>query len=187
MDADARRFLLENGCPKTFDHVLAVAAECEKLAPRFGLDPSACRAAGLMHDMGAVIRRTDMLPFFEARGLPLCEAERRFPFLLHQRLSAFIAREHFGVMDEAILRAVACHSTLRAQASPLDMALFLSDKIAWDQPGEPPYLSGLMEALTVSLPAACRYYMEYTVSSGRLLCPHTDWTEALAWLRCKAD
>ena len=102
-------------------------------------------------------------------------------------LSAFIAREHFGVMDEAILRAVACHSTLRAQASPLDMALFLSDKIAWDQPGEPPYLSGLMEALTVSLPAACRYYMEYTVSSGRLLCPHTDWTEALAWLRCKAD
>ncbi len=25
MDADARRFLLENGCPKTFDHVLALS------------------------------------------------------------------------------------------------------------------------------------------------------------------
>ena len=182
LDEDVRRFLQENGCPRTCAHVFAVSDACAELAARFSLPEAPCRTAALLHDVGAVIRRADMLPWFEQNNLPLCEAERAYPFLLHQRLSACIAREQFGVRDPSILTAVACHSTLRAQASALDMALFLADKIAWDQPGEPPYLPGLKEALENSLPAACRFYMEYTVASGRLLCPHADWTAALRWL-----
>ena len=174
--------LLANGRPKTLAHVQAVSDECAALARRFQLDEGQCRLAGMLHDISAVIRPSDMLRWAEEHPLPLCEAERRHPFLLHQRLSAIVAREDFGVTDEAVLSAIACHTTLRAQASSIDMALFLADKIAWDQPGEPPYLDALSAALEQSMEAACLAYMKHTVESGRLLYPHTNWTRAMEWL-----
>lgn len=174
--------LLANGRPKTLAHVQAVSEECARLARRFGLSENHCRLAGLMHDISAVIRPADMLAWAEAHGLPLCEAERRHPFLLHQRLSRIAAQEAFGVCDEDILCAIECHTTLRAHASAMDMALFIADKIAWDQPGEPPYLAQVLRALDTSLASACLAYMTHTMDTGKLLFPHTNWTEAVRWL-----
>ena len=175
--------LLANGRPRTLAHVQAVAEECARLGARFGVDETQCRLCGMLHDISAVIRPADMLAWTEANGLEWCEAERRHPFLLHQRLSAVVAREDFGVTDGEVLSAIACHTTLQANASPLDMALFLADKIAWDQPGEPPYLSSLLEALERSMQAACLAYMTFTQESGKLLWPHTNWTRAMEWLK----
>lgn len=175
--------LLENGRPKTLAHVQAVAQECIRLARRFDLSLEQARLCGMLHDISAVIRAADMLAWAEAHGWLLCEAERRHPFLLHQRLSRAAAQDCFGITDEAVLSAIECHTTLRPEASALDMALFLADKIAWDQPGEPPYLAAVLKALERSLPAACLTYMNWTEESGRLLFPHTQWTQAVSWLR----
>ena len=177
------KLLLANGRPKTLAHVQAVAEECVRLGRLFGLEAESCRLGGMLHDISAVIRPADMLAWTEAHALPLCEAERRHPFLLHQRLSREVAQRCFDVREAAVLSAIECHTTLRAHATAMDMALFLADKIAWDQPGEPPYLAQLLRALEHSLPAACLCYMTWTEESGRLLYPHTWWTEAAAWLR----
>lgn len=175
--------LEHNGRPKTLAHVRAVAQECQRIAERYGLDASKCRMAGLLHDVSAVIKAADMLSWAKQNALPLCEAEERYPFLLHQRLSALAAQQAFGVTDEDVLSAVACHTTLKAHASAYDMALFLADKIAWDQPGEPPYLNAVIRALETSLEKACLVYMEY--AAGSLLCPHDSWVQALEWLKHK--
>lgn len=182
-EATPEAMLAQNGRPKTLAHVRAVAQECQRIAGTYGLDASKCRMAGLLHDVSAVIKATDMLIWAKQNALPLCEAEERYPFLLHQRLSAVAAQQAFGVADEDVLSAVACHTTLKAHASPYDMALFLADKIAWDQPGEPPYLNAVIRALETSLEKACLVYMDYANDS--LLCPHDNWVQALDWLKHK--
>jgi HD superfamily phosphohydrolase YqeK len=65
-----------------------------------------------------------------------------------------IAAQVFGVTDAGVLGAIGCHTTLRASASALDMAVFVADKIAWDQPGDPPYRAAIRDAAERSLAAA---------------------------------
>ena len=182
LEDDVRAFLLANGRPRTCAHVFAVADANVTLARRFGLDAGKCRAAALLHDVSAALRPADMLDWALRASLPLCEAERGHPFLLHQRLSRIAAEEVFGVRDEEILAPVACHTTLRPYATAPEMALFLADKIAWDQEGKPPWLAAVQEALERSLGAACLAYMRFMEESGRLLCPHDLWIAARAWL-----
>lgn len=180
--ADAGALLLSHGKTATWQHVQAVADVCAELARKFGLDASQCRLAGILHDIAAVVPALDMLRYAQAFNLPLDAAEINHPFLLHQRLSAIIAQEHFGVTDETVLQAIACHTTLRAPASEPDMALFLADKIAWDQPGEPPFLPLVKAALKVSLKHACRVYVDYVMDNGMILQPHQDLLAARKWL-----
>lgn len=183
LEPDVRALLVANNKSKTFTHVAAVAEVCRSLARRFDLDLDTCAAAGLLHDISAIISPSDMLEYARGQGLELCEAELRHPFLLHQRLSRVAAAEHFGITDTDILDAIECHTTLRANASGYDMALFIADKLAWDREGVPPFYDRVIAALDRGLAAACLDYMEYTERSGGLLCPHTNWTLAHAWLR----
>lgn len=181
--ADAGALLLSRGKIATWRHVQAVAEACADLAQRFGLDEEQCRLAGILHDISAVIPASEMLRYAVETGMPLDEAEKKHPFLLHQRLSALVVRENFDFADEAVLEAIACHTTLRAGAADVDMALFLADKIAWDQPGEPPFLPAVNAALEVSLKHACRVYIDYVMDNGMILMPHQDLLAAREWLR----
>ena len=181
--ADAGVLLLSKGKPKTWQHVQAVAQECVHLAERFGLNVEQCRLAGLLHDISAVMPAAEMLRYARETGMALDDAEINHPFLLHQRLSALVARHCFGVEEETVLAAIACHTTLRAEASDVDMALFLADKIAWDQPGEPPFLERVNAALEKSLKEACRVYVDYVMDNGMILQPHQDLLAAREWLR----
>jgi len=183
LECDIELFLKANGRPKTLAHVQEVATVCEQIARQYGLDERKCRAAALLHDISAVIKPADMLRYVTSQSLPVCEAEERYNFLLHQRMSRFVAEAHFSMTDEGILDAIECHTTLRAHATPYDMALFIADKLAWDQPGAPPYDKIVRRSLKDSLKAACLAYMDDTMASGRMLCPHTDWTLAHDWLK----
>lgn len=180
---DAVRLLRANGKEATLAHVRAVADACGALAPRFSLREDRCRLCGLLHDLGAVMRPEDMLSFARGRGMAIDPAEEKYPFLLHQRLSEVLSRELLGVRDEAALLAVGCHTTLRADPSPYDMALFLADKLAWDQEGTPPYAEAVRAALSHSLESACLTYIDYVLLNGRVLCPHRRLLEARAYLR----
>ncbi len=182
-ERDALSLLRANGKTKTARHSEAVAQACQSLAERFGLDAGCAYQSGLLHDVAAVIKPEDMLAHAVAQGFELDEAERRYPFLLHQRFSAMIARENLGIHDASVLSAVACHTTLKPNASQLDMALFVADKLAWDQEGEPPFFADITQALRVSLRAASLAYIEYVLSHGMILCPHRLLTQARAWLK----
>ena len=178
-----RTLLLENGRPKTWEHVSAVADVCVKIGADYGIPSEVCRTAGLLHDVSAVVPASEMLAYAESQGWMIDPAERAHPFLLHQRVSEAAARTRFGVTDEAVLSAIRCHTTLRAAPSPCDMALFLADKLAWDQPGEPPFRSEIERGMAVSLEQACLNYIEYVMGHGMILTPHQWLLDALEWLK----
>jgi predicted HD superfamily hydrolase involved in NAD metabolism len=154
-------FLEYHGYAQTAAHCAAVAAECERLAVRFNLDAGRARLAAWLHDVSAVWPIARRLEVARQLGLPVLPAERRHPMLLHQRLSAVLAEQLFGVSDPAVLAAIACHTTLRPDPAPLDLLLFCADKLAWDQPGTPPYLAGMRAALDDSLQAATVVYLRH--------------------------
>ena len=179
IDQDVPRMLNQYILPATAQHCAAVAAEAGRLAQRFGVDPGAARTAGWLHDVSAVIG-TDWLQAAEELGVEVLPAELVYPNLLHQKISAVLAHQIFGVTDPAILAAIGCHTTLRLGASRLDMVLFVADKLQWDQSGRPPYEAEMSAALERSLEQGAWVYLNYLWEKSENLVVLHPWAEA-AW------
>jgi len=180
---DVKNILLINGRSNTYIHVANVADRNALISKTYDLDHDKCVIAGLLHDISAVIRPEDMLKYAYENRLEVCEAERKYPFLLHQRLSKICAVEYFNISDEEILSAIECHTTLKKCPLKYEMSLFIADKLAWDREGLPPFYEEVNAALDISLEAACYKYMEYMVDNDMILCPHDNWIEAYEQLK----
>lgn len=161
IDHDVPLLLRRHNCPRTAVHCGDVAAEARQLAIRFGADPQQATIAGWLHDVSAVIPNAQRIEAARNYGIDVLPEEAAFPMIIHQKLSAALARDIFDIDDEAILSAVGCHTTLKRDASVLDQVIFVADKIAWDQPGTPPYREELVAALDTSLDRAAFVYLEY--------------------------
>lgn len=110
---DVKNILLLNNKRNTYVHASNVADRSALIAKRYGLDQDKCVIAGLLHDVSAIIKPEDMLKHVSDNRLEICEAERKFPFLLHQRMSRMCAAEYFKISDEDVLSAIECHTTLK--------------------------------------------------------------------------
>lgn len=110
-----------------YAHILRVARIAEALAVAHHLDPRQARLAGLLHDLARLYPGERLLRESAERGLAIDDFERTNPVVLHARLGAELAREWFGVDDEAILSAIRKHTLAAATMSPLDEILYLAD------------------------------------------------------------
>ncbi|MCM3783472.1 bis(5'-nucleosyl)-tetraphosphatase (symmetrical) YqeK [Neobacillus mesonae] len=155
------QFLISNNCPKTADHCMQVGTESRRVAALFEANQEQAEIAGWLHDISAVYPNDQRIPLARELGIDILPEEERFPMIVHQKLSKVMAMEIFNIHDKEILEAVGCHTTLRAYSTQLDQVLFVADKIAWDQAGDPPYLNELEKALEVSLPQAAYCYIRY--------------------------
>ena len=158
---DVVRFLGDHGYPKTVTHCAAVADEAVRIATLVGADAALAEQAAWLHDVSAVFPAATRAHVAETLGVEVLLEEAALPMILHQKLSAVLAREVFSVTNAAVLSAVGCHTTLKARASTLDEVIFVADKLAWDQPGVPPYRDGLVQALDRSLDDAACHYLRY--------------------------
>ena len=174
---DVPAFLNHHGRPKTAVHSAAVAAEARRIAGMVSVPGSLAELGGWLHDVSAVFPPAERLTAAKALGIELLPEEEAFPLIIHQKLSVVLARELFGVVDPGVLSAIGCHTTLRANATNLDKVVFIADKIAWDQPGVPPYREELLTALDRSLDEAAFFFLRY-------LWERRDTLKALhPWLR----
>ena len=169
--------------PKTIDHVKNVAEMNIKIAGQYGLDANICELCGYLHDISAVMPYGDMTAYAVANGWHIYEAERKVPMLLHQRISKVIAEQDFGITDGRILSAVECHTTLKANPSAYDMALFVADKLAWDKEGTPPFYTAVSDGLKQSLEKASLAYQDYIVENKMIFYPHEWFEESMEFLR----
>ena len=110
-----------------FGHTLRVARMAAALARAHGLDPERARLAGLLHDLARLWSDERLLQACAERGMAVDAFERANPVVLHARLGAEIARETFGVTDEAVLSAIRKHTVADGAMTPLDAVLYLAD------------------------------------------------------------
>lgn len=160
-EIDIQQMLEQYNKLHTYEHSVRVANEAKRIAKRFGLDEEAAAIAGYLHDISAIIPNDERIEVAEEMQIEVLQEERIFPMIIHQKLSKRIANEIFKVENETILDAISCHTTLRKNATPIDMVLFVADKIEWDQSGTPPYITEIKEALEQSLEHACFAYISY--------------------------
>lgn len=132
---DVRARLRLRLSPRTYAHCLDVSAQARALASGFGVTPDLTALAGLLHDYAKDLAPEAFVPLAEAAGLEIFEAERDSPSLLHQRLGAHqVAQDLADLVPpdvlSAVARAIACHTTGRADMDALARCVLASDYTA---------------------------------------------------------
>ena len=158
-----------------FAHTLRVARTAELLAAAHGADPLRARIAGLLHDLARLYPGERLLRECRERGMPIDAFEQANPVVLHARLGAELARDDYGIDDEAILSAIRKHTVAAATMSPLDAVLYLADGL---EPGRDfAERAGLLELAFRDLDAAMSAVIEnglaYLRSRGLTAAPQT--------------
>lgn len=174
---EIRKNLKKKLDPGRFEHTLGVAYTCQALAMRYEYDLHKAELAGLLHDCAKRFDNETMLEKCMKREIPMTDGEIRDPSLLHAKLGAWYAREKYGVEDEEILSAIACHTTGKPQMTLLDKILYVADYI---EPGryKAAELPKMRKLAFMDLDLACLSIMEgilkYLESTN---CPIDSMTE----------
>lgn len=101
----------------------------ENLARAHGLSAAQARVAGLLHDLARLYSAERLLEECAQRAIPIDAYARAHPVVLHAPLSAALAKERYGVRDDAILSAIRKHTLGAGDMSPLDCVLYLADSL----------------------------------------------------------
>ncbi|PGD10349.1 bis(5'-nucleosyl)-tetraphosphatase (symmetrical) YqeK [Bacillus toyonensis] len=181
IEHDIKEFLLKYNKEFTYKHSIRVANEARKIAIMFHENEEKAEIAGYLHDISAIFPNEERIKVAEAVGIEILQEERKFPMIIHQKLSRVIVKEIFKVEDEEILDAICCHTTLRKHATKMDLVLFVADKIEWDQNGTPSYLVGIKNGLEKSLEHAAFVYISYLWERKDTLKVIHPWLEEACW------
>lgn len=103
--------------------------EARKIAERFNANADSAEIAGYLHDISAVYSNDVRIQVSYDLGIEVLSEEEAFPMIIHQKISKEMARDIFNIMDQEILDAVGCHTTLKKNSTILDKVLFVADKI----------------------------------------------------------
>lgn len=168
--------------PQRFAHTLYVTACARQLAQRHGVDVTQATAAALLHDCAKCLKLSRMQAL--TKGLVQDEATLSSGALLHSAAGASMAQETFGVSDQAVLDAIACHTTGRVGMTPLDMVVFLADKIETSRPFYP-FLEEIRALSQADLPRAVLLSLETTVNhvKTKRSAVHPATLQVIAWLK----
>ncbi len=110
-------------------HTIGVANEARRLARIYGIDEREAEIAGLLHDYAKNFSDDELLTYALQAGLPISEAERCAPHLLHGPVGALLAKSDYPNISEAIVQAIRCHTTGERQMGDLAKIIYISDII----------------------------------------------------------
>lgn len=171
----ARRVRGQLGQEHRYRHVVRVARCADVLAQAHGIDSHQARLAGMLHDLARLYDAKRLLEESRKRAIPVDDYALRHPIVLHAAVGADIARDEFGINDEAVLSAIRKHTLADGTMSGLDCVLYLADGL---EPGrefaERDELFALsMRDLSAGMRATLRSSVEYLRSRGLPLAPQT--------------
>ena len=157
---ESQRLLQAAGQTETAVHTLSVTGHAVTLARQFGVDPRAAEMAALLHDVSKIWSPERHLEIAPALGIEVLVEERQAPFLLHQKVSAALARVVFGITEPSIISAIGCHTTLKPNPSILDALVLVADKLSWDS-SSAPFKEMMERELEASIFGSALVYLEY--------------------------
>ena len=114
---------------KRLVHSLLVAHTARRLARIHGVNEERAALAGLLHDCAKCLPLASMQRAARDARLLLDKETLQSGNLLHGPAGAVVAEKEYGITDPIVLSSIRCHTTGKVGMLPLDMIVFLSDKI----------------------------------------------------------
>ena len=160
---------------KRYEHTLNVKKMAVKLAKRYGVDEDKAALAALLHDSAKEISKDEMRELMRQYPQYAEGGEERPAPVWHGICAAILARTQWGVEDEAILSAIACHTAGKAGMSKLDKVVYLADMTSKerDWPGVGKLRKLEMKDLDAAMLAALKQTNEFVLSHGKPLDPQS--------------
>ena len=167
--------------PNRVAHVLGCRDTAVALAKHWGANAEDAARAGILHDITKAIDGPLQLTLCGAYGKVLSDFSRKYPKTLHALTGSMVAERIFGE-NEAVVSAIECHTTGKADMNLLEKIIYVADYM------EPcRNFSGvekLRELAYTDMDAALKLGLEMTLehlaNQGAEVSPESR--EALAWL-----
>ena len=158
---------------KRYEHTINVKKMAVKLAKRYGADEEKAALAAILHDSAKEISKDEMREIM--RQYPQCAegGESRPTPVWHGICASILARTQWGVEDEAILSAIACHTAGKPGMSKLDKIVYLADMTSAerDWPGVNKLRKLELKDLDAAMLAALKQTNDFVLSQGKPLDP----------------
>ena len=169
-----------------FSHTLAVAYTARHLARAHQLDMVTAETAAILHDCAKCLPVKEMQRICRERSLTEDPGILDSGALMHSIVGASLAASEYGVTDPIVLDAIACHTTGREGMTPMDMVVYLADKIEPTRDSYP-LLEKVRLSAYYSLEKAMLMSMEgteaYVKKGGKQ--PHPQTMATITWLKQK--
>ena len=160
---------------KRYEHTLNVKKMAVKLAKIYGEDEERAALAALLHDSAKEISKDEMREILRAYPQYAEGGEERPAPVWHGVCAAILARTQWGVTDEAVLSAIACHTAGKPGMTRLDKILYLADMTSAerDWPGVEALRALEMEDLDRALCEALKQSIDFVEERGGALDPES--------------
>lgn len=169
---------------KRLTHSLLVAYAARQLACMHGMDEKQAALAGLLHDCAKCLPLAELQRIARENRLLLDKETLQSSNLLHGPVGAVVAEKEYGVTDPNILASICCHTTGKVGMMPLDMIVYLADKIEPSRRSYPA-LEEVRALSRVNLAGAMLHSLESTLEyvKKQNTTPHPLTKQAADWLR----
>ena len=158
---------------KRYQHTLNVKKMAVKLARRYGVQEEKAALAALLHDAAKEIPKEEMKALMAQYPQYAEGGESRPVPVWHGVCAAILARTEWGVTDEAVLSAIACHTAGKPGMTKLDKVVYLADMTSKerDWPGVNKLRKLEMKDLDAAMLAALKQTNDFVLSQGKPLDP----------------
>lgn len=158
---------------KRYEHTLNVRKMAVKLAKQHGADEEKAALAALLHDSAKEISKDEMRAIMQAHPEYAEGGEQRPAPVWHGICASILARTEWGVEDEAVLSAIACHTAGKPGMSKLDKIVYLADMSSKerDWPGVNKLRKLEMKDLDKAMLMALKRTNDFVFSQGKPVDP----------------
>ena len=126
---EIQNWLKDNLNEERYIHSLGVMESSVELAEMFKMDIEKARITGLLHDAAKCFSNEKLLDIIHKNIPEVQDCELLNYKTLHAPVSAYLARENFGITDTEILNAIRWHTLGRCSMTDFEKIIFLADKI----------------------------------------------------------
>ena len=168
---------------RRLSHSIFTAYAARQLARRHQLNEDAAALAGILHDCAKCMTLPQLQTIAKEHRLLLDKETMQSANLLHGPVGAVLAESTYGVHNPNVLSAIACHTMGKVGMLPLDMVLYLADKIEPSRRSYPA-LEETRILANVSLIAAMHQSLLSTIDylSSQKISPHATTKRVADWL-----
>ena len=133
---EAKELVRSRLSDKRYEHTINVKKMAVKLAKHYDVDQEQAALAALLHDAAKEMDKDQMRALMAQYPQYAQGGEERPAPVWHGVCAAILARTQWGVTDEAVLSAIACHTAGKPGMTKLDKVLYLADMTSaerdWD-------------------------------------------------------